>query len=139
MRLAIIGVVRDGSLPAGTITPKAPFGQPIELPRGEDLVIDLTVVKANHQPADITLGAIKLGLRKFRGDPVDIDAVAATLVGVGTLGTATITVPSSTTLPLIEQFDYLYDIQWTDGGSKRWQLVPVSALRILGIVNRPAD
>jgi hypothetical protein len=137
MILPIIGVVRDLSPPPPNIAPTHPVRQRIDLPRGEDLVIKLTVVRESGAAIDISGGTIKLGVRKFRHDTDDVFAVAATGATVG--GLADIVIASAMTLNLVENFDYVYDVQWTDGAGKRWQLVPASPLRIVPIVNRPGE
>lgn len=138
MLIGITGVLRDGTLPAGTIPQRVPFPQLLEVPRGEDVTIKLTVIGQDGQPIDITAGVIKFGLRRYRGDEVPLFTVTATLTGP-TVGLADIVVPSANTLVLSERFAYLWDIQWTDGGNLRQQLVPVSRYLVEGIVVRPTE
>lgn len=138
MIIEITGVKRDASHPPGTVDPLVPYPQEICLPRGEQLVINLTVKAQDYSLVDIGSGQIVLEVRARRGDAQPLAKAVAALV-VAASGTATITVTSTDTLPLSEQFQYIYDVQWTDGNGSRWQLVPVSRLLIAGIVGRPGE
>lgn len=138
MLIGITGVVRNGAVPPGTIEPRVPFPQLLEVPRGEDVIIKLTVIGQDGLAVDISAGAIKFGLRRYRGDEAPMFVVPATVTN-GPGGLADIVVPSAGTLVLSERFAYLWDIQWTDGASKRWQLVSVSRYLVSGIVVRPTE
>lgn len=138
MIVEITGVQRNAAHPPGTVEPLVPYPQEICLPRGEQLVIKLTVQGQDYQPVDISAGSIVLVCRARRLDE-DAEFKATASIDNGPSGLATITVPGSETIALSEQFGYLYDVQWTDGNSVGWQLVPASRLRIEGIVGRSTD
>lgn len=138
MIVAVTGVLADGSLPAGTIEPKRPTIQPLTVPRAEDVVIKLSVLKADHTAYDITGLTIKLGIRQWKDDASPIAVKTAALTTPAS-GLADIAVPSVDTAPLAENFDFLYDIVLVDAAGARWQLVPASAFRIGVIVARPGE
>jgi hypothetical protein len=141
--LELVGVVTDGTLPAGTIPQKVPTRRDIELPRGEDLTINLSIVGQNGAAISLAAGSpvIKLGIRQFGDDVAAKLTKTATITEPAANGKAQILIASAETLTapaLLEQVRYLYDIQLTIS-AKRWQVVPVSHFKILPIVNRPSD
>src|SRR5215216_3847179 len=138
MILSLTGIVRDASVPAESLPAQIPFVQPISLPRGEDLTIKLKVLRESGAAQNLTGWTVKLGLRKFRRDADDIFAKTATITDAAN-GLADIVVVSTDTIGLDEFFAYLFDVQGTDGATKRWQLVPSSAFKIAPIVNRPGE
>jgi hypothetical protein len=114
-----------------------PTVQPISIPRGEDTTLKLSVKKQDGTAQNLT-GTLKLGIRKFR------HSTSAELTKTGTItspagGLVEFTLTSAELIGLVEHFEYLWDVQWTDGAAKRWQLVLASPLLVLPIVHRPGE
>jgi hypothetical protein len=140
MILELTGILRDASAPASGEQGE-PERQDVSVPRAEDVTIRLTVLRQNGQPADLSgigSGTVKLVCRKFPADtlPAFVVTAAATDAAVGEFD---IVVASAATLPLIEHFDYAYDVELTDQDGDRWQLLPVSRWRVEQIVARPGE
>jgi hypothetical protein len=137
----VTGVVFDGTLPAGTIPQQKPTQQRIDLPKQEDLVVKLAVVKQDGTVQDISGWTVKLGIRKFITDtnPVVTKTVAGGSLTDPTNGKTDIVVASADTAALLQLYLYAYDIHGLDGAGKRWQLVPVSVFRIAPIAHRPGE
>jgi hypothetical protein len=141
MIIPVIGVFVDGSVPAGTIPQRRPSIQDIDLPKQEDLLIKLAVLRQDGTPQDITGWTIKLGVRK------EIDSaspVVTKTVGPGSLttplqGLTDIVISSSDTAMLLQRYRYHYDIHGLLVASTRTQLVPVSTFRIAPIAHRPGE
>lgn len=137
MILELTGVLADASHPAPTVQPKEPTRQDIRLPRGEPLTIKLTVLKQDHSPYDLSTATVRLGVRQFLDDPAAAITKQATITDFPG-GLADIVVAAVDTQSLLQNCDYFFDVQLTDG-SLRYQIVPVSTFRILATVNQPAD
>lgn len=138
MVVSVAAVVADGSKPAGTIEPKKTAIQPLTVPRGADIAIKLSVLKADHTVYDLTGQTVKLGIRQYKDDANPIAVKTAALTDAPN-GLAEVTIPSADTAPLAENFDFLYDVLLVDAASRRWQIVPASPFRIGVIVVRPGE
>lgn len=138
MIVALTGVLVDASVPAGG-EQEEPYRQDLEVPRGEDVEIQLSVIDQAGAPADLSgLDSIKLVLRKFPPDDEATFIAEAEEVDAAA-GTFTIAVTSAQTIDLIEHFAYAFDVELIDGVGLRWQLLPVSQWRVSEIVARPGE
>ena len=136
MIIALTGVLLDGSLD-GAGRKLEPYRQDLEVPRGEDVRIHLTVVRQSGAAADLTgLQGIALTLQKFELDAVPLLVVAADPVNLAS-GMLDLVVDSAGTFGLIEMFLYRYDIVLTDKDGLHWQLLPVSRWLVTSIVAQP--
>jgi hypothetical protein len=100
--------------------------QPIAWPLVQDGALELTILDSAGDPIDLTGVTIEIGIGRAGSAPLLQRAAAVT--GPGTVRWSFTQADWS---GFFANFDYLYDIQLTDAGGKRTQVVPVSTWRPL--------
>lgn len=137
MILSLVGVLEDGSLPPGTVPPLEPKRQDVAVPRGEDVVVELQVVKRDGQAANLAgMGSVTLTCRRYRDDVVAAFTAAGVGVDLGA-GRLDITVASAATVGLVEQLEYFFEIDLVDANGLAWQLLRVSRWKVERIMAEP--
>ncbi len=138
MILDIPAVMRDGTVPAGTIAPAVPTAFPIVWPRGEDGTLRLTVTGRDHAPIDLTGASVTFGVRRYPNDEEPQISRHGTIIDEET-GRVDVVLVQGDTLGLDDDHEYFYDVQLTDVDGNRWQIVPPSAFRVGGVYAHPED
>lgn len=138
MILSLTGVLADASIPAGTIAPAEPTPRTINWPQGESGTIRVSVIRANHVPANITGGTLILGVRRhYHDDTIELSR-QADLISSGSTGIGEFPIVIDDTRDL-EIDTHRYDVHLIDSTGARWQVIPASDFNITEIESRPDE
>ncbi len=137
--IELTGVHRDGTKPSGTVAQKVPFRQDIEIPRGQDLEIQVTVVGQNGTAINLTGQSLKLGLRRRPEDAALAIPIQTSVDLDQANGKHKIVITSSETQALVEGAVYRYGIQLVDAAGLRSQIVPPSLATIKRTIAKPGE
>jgi hypothetical protein len=135
---AITGVLEDASSPAAGVTRAVPFVQDLEMARGEDATILLTVIKQDRTPANLSGGSLLFTIRRLSSD-VAPKVSRAGVITDAAAGTGTFTLVQADTILLPEEVTFRFDVWYTDALGARWQVVPDSEWFVMPIVSLPDD
>lgn len=132
MILTLSGVLVDATVPAAAgVAQLEPEQQDLAVPAGDDVIVRVKV-KRQDGAAGSLAGTAVLALKKYEHDA----AAAIARAGVFTAAdTIEFTFTGAELAALSFDHGYAFDVVYTDGGGKRWQVVPKSewlALPVIG-------
>lgn len=143
MILALTGVLRDMSEPAGTVEQAHPYVQDITWPRAEDGTIRLTLIGQNRSAVNITGCSFFLAVRKLPMAADDAPTPPAIyrqgVIAEAVNGRVDFTIASGDTLAFVEEHGYRYDVHYVTAAAKRSQVVPDSEWMCAPINALPTD
>lgn len=132
MIVAISGVINDGATAQIYQTQ-----QPLSVPPGEYVQLNITVSETDSEPVDITGAAIIFTVRQTV-DSEDYEISRAGTIVSGASGTATVVLQEADTIDLTPGA-YVYDIWVTDADDNSNCIVPASRFTVLNAITHLGD